>query len=390
MTSAELSELLRASRPVAPDSLRERVRAISAAAPAPRSTLRLRPAAPALIVPAARAATAVAAAALIAVVRPEHATNLNAAKQFSSASESAPAAAPSAPRSAEAAPRPTRPAAKSAASGDRELSRVRPRTRGDRRARRRLPGADRSRGQGRRRALERDRPGAANRPRPRRLCRLGPVRLVRRRASASLTLRVPTAKVQDAIAQLTALGKITSQQVQIQDLQEQLDQLSRQVAVLRGRIAHITALLANPDLTPERRAELQAQRDQLQSEPPRRPAAERGRLAGGSPGHDPADAGDEAGVDDAGAGLARPPHARRGRPDAHAGRAWHCSTGSSIVGPFALLGGVAWVGARMRRRSIESRLLARTPSLTECHRQALRSASSPTTRPRSGARARAP
>ena len=35
MTSADLTELLRASRPVAPDTLRERVRAIAAAGPAP-------------------------------------------------------------------------------------------------------------------------------------------------------------------------------------------------------------------------------------------------------------------------------------------------------------------------------------------------------------------
>ena len=34
--------------------------------------------------------------------------------------------------------------------------------------------------------------------------------------------------------------------------------------------------------------------------------------------------------------------------------------GLVIVGPFAVLGGVAWVGARMRRRSTEGRLLARS------------------------------
>src|SRR5262249_55016244 len=53
--------------------------------------------------------------------------------------------------------------------------------------------------------------------------------------NASLTLRVPTAKVQTAIAQLTGLGTITSQQVQIQDLQDELDQLAQRIAVLHGR-----------------------------------------------------------------------------------------------------------------------------------------------------------
>src|SRR5262245_38630712 len=73
MSSADLTDLLRASRPTAPDSLRERVRTISSA-PAPQTGRawpavrlpRLRLAVPAL------AATAVAAAALVAVIRPAH------------------------------------------------------------------------------------------------------------------------------------------------------------------------------------------------------------------------------------------------------------------------------------------------------------------------------
>jgi negative regulator of sigma E activity len=88
MTTADLTEQLRAARPVAPETLRERVRGIAAsgAAPAERSRFqlprlpRLRLALPAV------AATAIAAAALIAVVRPGHqTTNLEAAKPPSTA-----------------------------------------------------------------------------------------------------------------------------------------------------------------------------------------------------------------------------------------------------------------------------------------------------------------
>src|SRR5690349_8225809 len=71
MTAADLTEQLRASPPGAPDTLRERVRAIAAANPAPAAFPRLRSPRLRLVVPVV-AATAVAAAGLIALVRPEH------------------------------------------------------------------------------------------------------------------------------------------------------------------------------------------------------------------------------------------------------------------------------------------------------------------------------
>ena len=176
MTSADLTELLRASRPVAPDALRERVRAIAAATPAAPSALsrfrlpRLR-----LVVPAL-AATAIAAAALIAVVRPGTSEPV-----FAAAKQSTPPRTLTAP--------PTRRSARPRATGPQQGSSAPAATSGapagtragsgaGNRPRRRLPGADRARGQGRRRALERHRPGAADRARSRRLHRLGRVRLV--------------------------------------------------------------------------------------------------------------------------------------------------------------------------------------------------------------------
>ena len=53
--------------------------------------------------------------------------------------------------------------------------------------------------------------------------------------TASLTLRVPTAKVQDAITRLSSLGTIVAQQVQIDDLQESIDALDKRISGLRER-----------------------------------------------------------------------------------------------------------------------------------------------------------
>ena len=78
---------------------------------------------------------------------------------------------------------------------------------------------------------------------------------------SSLTLKVPTAKVQDAIVRLTGLGTIVSQQVQIDDLQGQVDELTKQETVLLERIARLSARIAEPGIDPEVKATLEARRD---------------------------------------------------------------------------------------------------------------------------------
>jgi hypothetical protein len=77
---------------------------------------------------------------------------------------------------------------------------------------------------------------------------------------ASMTLRIPTERVQDAITRLSQLGTIVGQQVQVDDLQEGLDELRAQQATLRARIARLTAQLRDPELAAVRRAALEAQR----------------------------------------------------------------------------------------------------------------------------------
>jgi hypothetical protein len=83
---------------------------------------------------------------------------------------------------------------------------------------------------------------------------------------SSLRLKVPTANVQDALVRLTGLGKIVSQQVQIDDLQGQVDELTKRETALRGQIARLSARLTATDLDAETRATLEARRDAARAE----------------------------------------------------------------------------------------------------------------------------
>jgi len=84
--------------------------------------------------------------------------------------------------------------------------------------------------------------------------------------SASMTLRVPTEGVQEAIVRLSGLGTIVAQQIQIDDLQEQVDVLDKREAALRERIAQLSARIAAPGIDAETKATLTARRDAARSE----------------------------------------------------------------------------------------------------------------------------
>ena len=355
MTSADITELLRSSRPVAPDALRERVRAIAAAKPTPSTSFRFRLPRLRLVVPAV-ATTALAAAALIAVVRPAHQPAVWAtAKQPATTELTAPASTTVATDQAQArsqAPATTvqHGAVVGASSGT-------------------APAPSSGRAQDYQAQIgievkDTDALSAATKRAMTIAQSLGGYVVASQYASAdtgtaSITLRVPAAKVQDAIAQLTALGKLTSQQVQIQDLQEQLDQLAREVTVLRGRIAHVTALLANPDLTPERRAQLTARRNQLQTDLRRI----RQQSAGVSQQAAMATIQLALATKDKSVGPVPASRVRRTLDEAGRILTWEGVAllyGLVVVGPFALFGALAWVCTRMRRRNVESRLLARS------------------------------
>jgi hypothetical protein len=81
--------------------------------------------------------------------------------------------------------------------------------------------------------------------------------------SADLTLKIPRTHIQEAIARLSAIGTITAEQVDVQDLQTGLNATDRTIARLQGRLA---ALRAQPPstLTTERIAALVLQIQGLQ------------------------------------------------------------------------------------------------------------------------------
>jgi hypothetical protein len=85
-------------------------------------------------------------------------------------------------------------------------------------------------------------------------------------AQATLRLRIPVDKSEEAVTRLSALGAIVSQQVSIQDLQEQLDAVVRRARSVRTQIVEITARLESHELTPEQRATLELRRRNLRAE----------------------------------------------------------------------------------------------------------------------------
>jgi len=84
--------------------------------------------------------------------------------------------------------------------------------------------------------------------------------------SAALTVRVPVTRVQEAIVQLSGLGRIVSQQVTIDDLQETLDAFERRTRSVRAQIARIAARLESEPLDAETRAALETRLKTLRSE----------------------------------------------------------------------------------------------------------------------------
>lgn len=82
------------------------------------------------------------------------------------------------------------------------------------------------------------------------------------RGRASLLLRVPVMKVQQAVLRLETLGAVTAQHVRIQDLQRQYDTQQRQIEKLRIFIAGLRARLASPSLPADERLRLQYQLEQ--------------------------------------------------------------------------------------------------------------------------------
>jgi hypothetical protein len=76
--------------------------------------------------------------------------------------------------------------------------------------------------------------------------------------TSQITLRIPTAEVEGALAELSQLGTIVGQRYGIQDLQQQADSLQTQIEQTQRRIAQILAQLGSPTLSDESRVVLQS------------------------------------------------------------------------------------------------------------------------------------
>ena len=175
--------------------------------------------------------------------------------------------------------------------------------------------------------------------------------------SAALTVRVPVAKVQEAIVQLSALGRIVSQQVTIDDLQESLDALERRARSVRAQIALVSARLESESLDAETRAVLENRLKTL-----------RGELRGLRRGISGTNAEArlatiQLGVVTPGVLGAVPVPTRLDRTldEALNALVWEGVVALAVAivaAPFALVAFAAWLGRRFYRRREDERLLA--------------------------------
>jgi Domain of unknown function (DUF4349) len=175
---------------------------------------------------------------------------------------------------------------------------------------------------------------------------------------ATLELRVPIGRVQEALVAFSELGAIVSQNVSIRDLQSQIDRHTRDIRRLRDRMAALRASLLDPNLAARERSRIEAELAQARSrlgalEQERRVLVRQGRFAKISLAlttHRPAAKEESPGrikraVDDAGSLLAR--------------EVAFGLYALIVAAPFLLLIALAIAGARAGRRRADQRLLER-------------------------------
>jgi len=176
--------------------------------------------------------------------------------------------------------------------------------------------------------------------------------------SASITVRVPVDKVQDAIAGLSGLGRIVSQQVTVEDRQESIDAFQQRSRSLLSQIALVNARLESESLDAQTRALLEARLKNLKAD-----------LRGARVSLDVLRS--EARMSTIqltvvtpgafGGAVAPPSRIDRAIDEALNVLAWEgvIALGMLIVfAPFALVAFAAWLGRRLYRRHEEERLLA--------------------------------
>ncbi len=175
--------------------------------------------------------------------------------------------------------------------------------------------------------------------------------------NASLTVRVPVDQVQDAVTRLSAMGRIVSQQVDIDDLQGTLDQLEKQEAAVRAQIAKLRARLATESLDPQTEAVLRARLQTLRQEL----AGLRSQIAATTSDAEMSTIQLTVVTPESSGAVVPASRIDRTIDEALNVLAWEgvVALGLLIVlAPLALVALAAWLGRRLYRRHEEERLLA--------------------------------
>jgi hypothetical protein len=176
-------------------------------------------------------------------------------------------------------------------------------------------------------------------------------------ANAMITVRVPVARVQEAVVQLSALGTIVSQQVTMEDLQGTLDELERRKRSVRAQIATLVARLESESLDAETRARLEARLKNLRTDY----RILRGNIAGTTAEARMSTIQLAVVTPEFQGGIAPTSRLDRTLDEALNVLVWEGVVVLAIaivVAPFALVGLVMWLGRRLYRRREEDRLLA--------------------------------
>jgi len=178
--------------------------------------------------------------------------------------------------------------------------------------------------------------------------------------TAVLALRVPVQKAQTAIARLGALGRLVSQQVSTQDLQQQLTHETNQIGSLQRAIAVYEHALASGTLPPSQRVDIEIKLSNARHAIAQQRKARQGTVASA------ATANVSLVLSTNKNAFVTPTHHKSGR----FGRLLGSAAGFLglegiivlyaliVISPVLLIGGLGWWLVRERRRREESRLLA--------------------------------
>jgi hypothetical protein len=181
-----------------------------------------------------------------------------------------------------------------------------------------------------------------------------------RPAVAYLELRVPTDRVQTALARLSAMGTLLSQRVSVQDLQSRLERQTAQIAQLRREVRLLTDALRSSSLTPLQRIQIQLRLGEAKRALAQRTHARGATIAEGTLARISLVLTAEKA-----SAIVPHHHGRVGRllRDAVSFLGLEATIALYaliVVAPFLLLGGLAWWAAAARRRREERRLLSAT------------------------------